>query len=291
MTTSTKIPWYLKMTIKIFLARIPLPHKIWNKLKIFEHGKMQDFSYAKGVFINHLTKANLFDKEQNNDKVAMEIGPGESLFSALLAKSFGFNYSFLVDVGDFSLPGVEIYRNFAEWLAKENLPCPSIVDCSSKESMLSALNAKFLTNGLYSLKSLPANSVDFIFSHAVLEHIRKNEFKETAKELWRILTPGGVSTHVVDFQDHLENSLNNLRFSELFWESKWISSSGFYTNRIQPGDMIHIFESQGFKVDLLGKTEWKTLPIPKKILHANFKNKPDSELIISGMTIRLSKPG
>ena len=290
MKNGTKLRWYIKMPLKAILTRIPLSHKIKSKLGVFNKGKMEDFSYAKGVFTKHISRAGLLEKEKNIDKVVLELGPGESLFSALLAKSYFFKSSLLIDAGNYVLPGLDVYQNFAQWLSNEGLPCPPITDCISVDSMLSVLDSKFLTAGLNSLRSLPDATVDLIFSQAVLEHIRKNEFAKIAKEFWRVLKPGGVSTHVIDFKDHLEESLNHLRFSDQIWEAEWMASSGFYTNRIRLSEMIHIFEDQGFKVEILEKKEWEIIPIPKEHLNSRFKNMADAELKISGATLRFFKP-
>jgi len=49
-----------------------------------------------------------------------------------------------------------------------------------------------------------------------LEHIRKKEFVDTIIETKRILKPNGICSHEIDLRDHLNESLNNLRFSENF---------------------------------------------------------------------------
>jgi SAM-dependent methyltransferase len=291
MTVGSRLSWYIKIPLKVILARIPISHKTRNKFGIFKHGYMQDYTYALKVFSGHLTTAGLLDKEKNSNKKAMEIGPGESLFTALLAKSFGFEGSLLLDVGDFALPGMETYKGFARWLSMEGLPCPSLDECDSPDTMLRILDSQYITHGLSSLKVLPSESVDFVFSQAVLEHIRKHEFTDTFKELWRVLKPGGVSTHVVDFKDHLEQSLNNLRFSDRTWEADWFApSSGFYTNRIRLGGVVKLIEEQGFKVDVVEKSGWEAVPLPRNKLDLQFRALGDDELKVKGATLRLSKP-
>ncbi len=290
MTAGSRLRWYIKIPIKVIIARIPLSHKTRNKLGIFKHGYMQDYSYALKVFTGHLTHAGLLEKEKNSNKTVLELGPGESLFTALLAKSHGFERSLLVDVGDFALPDIETYKSLAHWLAKEGLPCPILDHCDSVMSMLRILNSQYITFGLSSLKELPDNSVDLVFSQAVLEHVRKHQFAETFKELWRIMKPGGVSTHVVDFKDHLEKSLNNLRFSDRNWEADWFApSSGFYTNRIRLSEMMKLIEEQGFKVEVVEKTEWEVVPLPKHKLASQFRALTDEELKVSGATLRVFK--
>jgi SAM-dependent methyltransferase len=281
------IPWYFKMSGKIVLSRIPLSHALWNRIGVFKYGPMQDYEYAYGVFTNHLKMAGLEEVQNNATRTALELGPGESLYSAVLAKAFGFRGSLLVDVGDFSLPDPGAYQQFAVWLRARGFQSPDLSDCSDLSGILARLNAKYLTDGLDALRLIPDRSVDFIFSQAVLEHVRRNEFLETARQLRRILAPQGVSSHVIDLKDHLQASLNNLRFSESFWESDFISSSGFYTNRLRYEELIDVFKQVGFAVEVISKSGWDTLPIPRRVLHRQFRSLPDESLCISEVVLRL----
>ena len=47
-----------------------------------------------------------------------------------------------------------------------------------------------------------------------MEHIKKGELFETIIQLKRIIKKDGIPPHIIDFQDHLSNSLNHLRLSE-----------------------------------------------------------------------------
>ena len=143
----------------------------------------------------------------------------------------------------------------------------------------------YLTEGLGSLVKIPDKSVDFVFSQAVLEHVKLSEFKETMVELRRILRPSGVCSHRIDLKDHLQRSLNNLRFSEHLWESEFMSSSGFYTNRIRYSTMISIIQDAGFDVQVIDTDKWNQMPIKKSSLWDYFRDMPDEELLISGFDI------
>ena len=79
--------------------------------------------------------------------------------------------------------------------------------------LLCFYNTEYLTSGLESLKEIDDNSVDYIFSHSVLEHVRKYELNALIKEMYRVLKPNGVISHNINYKDHLDDSLNNLRFS------------------------------------------------------------------------------
>lgn len=84
------------------------------------------------------------------------------------------------------------------------------------KDVLAATNSQYFTDGLSSLRSIPTHSIDFIFSQAVLEHLRKHEFLDMMKELRRILKPTGICSHQVDLKDHLGGALNNLTFLKSF---------------------------------------------------------------------------
>jgi len=154
---------------------------------------------------------------------------------------------------------------------------------------LDICDSQYLTNGLLSFKQINDNSVDFVFSHAVLEHIRLAEFELIQTELYRVLKPSGTCSHTVDLRDHLGGQLNNLRFKHQIWESDLFASSGFYTNRIQLNRMMNIFESVGFEVQLVNVRRWDQLPTPRKKMAPEFALLPEDILNVSGFDILLKK--
>ena len=196
----------------------------------------------------------------------LEMGTGDSVASALMAAARGAEKTYLVDVGSFATRDMGFYKNLAEALKSEDTSFSvEVSEEMSLEDMLGICNAEYLTSGLQSLKKIEDGTVDFIWSHATLEHVRKHEFTETMKETFRILRPGGVASHNIDFKDHLGGALNNLRFRENIWEAEWMAAgSGFYTNRIRPHEIVEIFKGCGFVIDYMEKGRWDELPTPKK---------------------------
>ena len=146
--------------------------------------------------------------------------------------------------------------------------------------------AKHLTNGFESLAEIANDSVDFIFSQAVLEHVRRSEFLATRSECARILRANGICSHQIDLRDHL-GGLSNTRFSESVWESEFFTSSGFYTNRIQFHDMNALFERAGFKAEVTAVLRWEELPIKQCQIAAEFRNTPDQVLNVSVFDVLL----
>ena len=85
----------------------------------------------------------------------------------------------------FSIDGDEetnhIYRRYTDYNK-------IIRNAKTREEILLKCNAEYLVDGLKSLCEIKSNSLDFVFSHSVLEHIRKNDFISTILELKTILT-------------------------------------------------------------------------------------------------------
>ena len=84
---ASKVPWWGKIAAKVILARLPVNYRAWKQLHLFENGAMDEPSYAYGVYKKH------FDRVQSRrilDRfVGLELGPGDSLLSAMVAGCAG----------------------------------------------------------------------------------------------------------------------------------------------------------------------------------------------------------
>jgi len=271
-------PWWTKIIFKVLSSRLRLPYNLWRKIGIFKHGSMLKPDYAIHVFEKHLQQCE--DYLPDNFSV-LELGPGDSLSTALIASNQGASRILLVDNDTFASSDIKNYS-----LLYEHLGIPSH---NSIEEMLRETTTNYYVDGLESLKSIQSNTVDFIFSQAVLEHIYLDEFEETINELFRIQKLGGISSHRIDFKDHLAKSLNSLRFSKEFWESAWFASSGFYTNRLRESQVTDYFYKAGYEI-LVRETDcWEELPLPRAILHSEFEDFSDEDLLIRGLNLIVKK--
>jgi SAM-dependent methyltransferase len=219
--------------------------------------------------------------------VALELGPGDSLDSAIIARAFGAAQTYLVDVGRFASPDLACYREMESHLRHSGLQPPDLSGCRTVDDFLSATSARYLTEGMASLRTIPTASVDFIWSHAVLQHVRRDEFLSTLKELRRIQSPDGVGSHRLSIRDILGGNLNDLRFSDRVWESPVMAQSGFYTNRIRYGRLLELFREAGFTPEIRKITRWKTLPTPRKKMDPQFASLPEEDLSVSGFDVVL----
>lgn len=180
------------------------------------------------------------------------------------------------------------YQKLATELQKAGLKnIPNLKNISNVSEMLKLCNAHYLTDGLKGLCSIADNTIDFIWSHSVLEHIRKKDFSNTMQELHRILKNTGSASHNVDLMDHLEKSLNNLRFPEHIWENDIFADSGFYTNRLRCTESLDLMKQAGFEVLKHEKGRWEDIPIPRPKLYSDFKHLSDEELRIRTYNVLL----
>lgn len=280
------LTWWGKIGAKLLLSRMPFGYTIWQRLGIFRHGEMDRGDYAVRTFISHVEKTG--PRAQLSGKTILELGPGDSVATALIAAAHGAR-AILVDMGTYARMDLQPYFELDHTLRARGLTMPDFSGCRTVGEMLARCGAQYMTEGLISLRSIETASVDLIFSQAVLEHIRRREFLDTMKECWRILKPTGICSHQIDLRDHLGGALNNLRFSERVWESAFFAKSGFYTNRIQYEQMLRLFTQAGFIADCSGVRRWNTLPIPRRKLNKQFKDIGDEELCIRTFDVLLYK--
>jgi SAM-dependent methyltransferase len=269
--------WALKIAAKLLLARLPIPYAFWKSLGVFRHGRMDSADYPVKIFRLHVERA--YPQGLPPRSVILELGPGDSIASAIIGYAYGASRTYLVDVGDFASKNIEFYRSLAADMKKKGMDIPDLSGVASFGDILRACRAEYLTNGVSGLRQIPSGSVDFIWSHSVLEHVRKHELEAVLRELRRILKPGSFSSHNIDFQDHLDSALNNLRFSEKLWESAFFAGSGFYTNRIPAVTMHGMFRAAGFEIRQEAFGRWPTLPTPRATMHADFRRYRDEDLI------------
>ncbi len=268
-----KVPWWIKMVLKITTGKLGLT-SFFLRIKIFDYGK-DGYGREFQVFNKHFSAVKKYLPE--NDFVVLELGPGYSISSAVFTNCFGGKFTYLVDQGDFvgKKHKDKKVASLLKFLENKGIKCNRDI------------NYKYLTNGLKSLKEIPSSSVNFVFSNAVLEHIKKDEFIPTIKEIKRVLQDGGVCSHEVDLRDHLGRSLSHLRFSEEFWERDTIYNSGFYTNRLRFSEMIKIFKDIGFKYEIIDLQKFRKFPISKSKINSKFKDFSEDDLLVSSFQILL----
>jgi len=289
MIDARNLRWPLVIAAKIVLSRLPFSYRFWRALKFFRHGAMGRPDYAWKVSSRHFGRARM--SRDGRGFTVLELGPGDSVATAISAYAVGATMVFLVDDGRYARQDPGAYRAMCEFLGGLGLPVPAMEATRSMEALLAACNAHYLTDGIASLRSLPDGVVDLCFSQAVLEHVRKAEFADLVGELRRVTRRDGVGSHRIDLGDHLAGGLNNLRFSDTVWESPLFARSGFYTNRIRYREMLEIFTERGFSAEVVQVDRWAELPTDRGSFASRFRHLDDEELRVFGFDVLLSSAG
>jgi len=271
----------MKFGTKLAMSVIPKKEKLFGSFMYINGPVTPERSYfvCDGIYNN-------FGRESVDGKNVLELGPGDSLLSLVYFYGLGCEKMFMVDVGDFATRKIEVYWDYVNFLLEQEEymnDCKrdprDLKDCQTLEQLIEKANAVYLQGGLSSLKTVPSGSIAFCFSQAVIEHVYRDELQETIRELYRVSEPGGVSSHVVDYSDHLSFALNSLRFSQRFWESKLIKRAGFYTNRFRHNAVRDMFSQAGFSG--LSHQEY-TFDNPKIAaktkVHSDFRGRDDLDI-------------
>ena len=281
------LPWWFKMGAKIALARLPIAYEYWRRMGLFRHGsELRQLATARARLSAVLKTQRLYG--DGEARVILELGPGDSLAIAVAAKAMGLSTRF-VDVGDFAAYDAERYRALAK-SCTEDPNCFATADFSTRDKMLASCDASYEVGGLNTLRAMPSASIDASFSYVVLEHVRKAEFGDFMAELYRVTRPGGTGRHSVDVMDHLGGGLNNLRFPSSVWESSLMATSGFYTNRLRPRQIVECAIDAGFDAQIVSAERFVRPPLPTSKMAKEFRRLDASDFEIATFDLALYKP-
>lgn len=104
---------------------------------------------------------------------------------------------------------------------------------------------------------MPDHSADLHVSRSVLEHVPAREITALLEEGRRVLAPGGLFVHVVDFTDHFSHSdpslssVNFLRYSARAW-NRLGGNRFMYHNRMRVDDLASLFREAKMGLNLEG---------------------------------------
>jgi SAM-dependent methyltransferase len=121
----------------------------------------------------------------------------------------------------------------------------------SANSVRSAAELCEVVTRLTDTSEIPAQSVDLILSHSVLEHVSDPDALFT--ELKRLLKPGGAMLHIVDYRDHFfKYPYHFLQFSRWTWNH--LLNPGDLP-RWRLGDHLKMLRQAGFAPTVLESTQ------------------------------------
>ncbi len=225
-------------------------------------------------------------------KTVCELGPGQHLSHALLEYQLGAKSETLLEIADFA----HVERTAVldkMWLDESYTQVRHLPDNASNDSWkeyLKKINAQYSIDGLNGYKKIPDCSVDYCFSFYVFEHIRKIEFEETMREMFRFMAHGGICYHTVDFKDHLGGRKNHLRFPESKWEDSDHYKMDNYTNRLSCTEICEVLREVGFdKVIVTDIESFAKAPIDRQKISADLDGYSDEDLKMATAVIIAEK--
>ena len=130
MDLKQRLPWWFKMGAKIALSRIPLPYGFWRSLGLFKHGDMAHPDRALDAFRTHFERA-VAVRPVAPGFVCLELGPGDSLLSGIIARAFGAARSYLVDGGNYAVRDTRPYVALVKLLREAGYDVPPVDRCNS----------------------------------------------------------------------------------------------------------------------------------------------------------------
>jgi len=278
------VPWWAKIALKIGLSRVPLGYRLWSRANLFRHGDMDRPDRALAVFGLFHGLATRAGPLPGGFSV-LELGPGDALLASVAAWGHGAGRIVASDVGAFATTTLPMLEGLDAGLRAKGLRPLPLAGAAGAEDVLGRIGLEYRTDGLSGLARLPEASFDLIWSNAVLEHVRRDDFAPTIAACARLLRPTGVMVHGIDFRDHLGQALNNLRISPERWESPLFAEAGFYTNRLAPSEVVAIIEAAGLSVEVASVERWGAIPTPRARLHAAFRGRSEADLTTRGMKL------
>ncbi len=301
-----------KELLKGLISYLPGSSRILNK----GTGGTNSASYCYLVWFKHL-KLAFKNGMLSFPKVIAEIGPGDSLGCGLAGLIAGAQKYYALEIFNYTSKekNLKIFEKLIELFnLREKIydqdsqlylePYQSILPKKYWKINLDKQRLNSIKQSLCNIDNksnsliyyfapwndatvIKEKTVNFLFSHAALEHIDNLEDAFAAMQRW--LKPGGIMSHQIDFSSHGLSKLWNGHwfFSKSFW--KLIKGKRIFLINRQPySTYLKLLEKYNFKIMHISKTE-EPLEIDRKKLAKEFYSLNDEDLEISGALIQAVK--
>lgn len=134
---------------------------------------------------------------------------------------------------------------------------------------------------------LEKESVDFIYSQAVLEHVEDLETTYSSMKTW--LKPSGLMSHTIDLKSHNITQTWNGHWSFTDWEWKVVKGGrDFLINRQPCSHHLNLHSKYGFKI-LKKSVVIMDNNLQKKKIAKKFKELSEEDLTVSGLYVLSQK--
>jgi SAM-dependent methyltransferase len=182
------------------------------------------------------------------DAVFYEFGAGWDLAIPLSYAALGVGRQVLVDIRPSAR--VELVNETIALLERQVGPLGGPV--SSLDELEERVGISYLAPRDARATGLEAESIDFVTSTDVCEHIPEDDLAQIFRECRRLLRPGGAISCRIDLQDHYSyfdpglSRYHFLRFSDRAW--RVVNSPLHFQNRLREPDYRRLVESAGLEI-------------------------------------------
>lgn len=302
----------LRPIVKGLILHIPFVKSITDK----GTGGTTESRYCYSVWMRHLKNWNSIRKDM--PETVAELGPGDSLGIGLAALLSGCQSVVALDIIKYwdikrnlkifdeltllfkqkaSIPDNTEYPKVGPLLDNYDFPVNILSNETLKESLseerISAIRKEiheidnpknqFIKYNIpwHDDKIINKETIDFVYSQAVLEHVE--DLEGTYAGIYKWLKKDGVMSHTIDFKSHgTSKSWNGYRtYSEFEW---WIVEGGkaYVINRIPYSKNIELQKKYNFKIikNVPVKMENK---IPKRYFSKRFKDLSEEDMTTSSV--------
>lgn len=231
----------------------------------------------------------------------LEIGGGCPLGTGLfwMAAGAGLYVSvekhYQVNLNELWLKRFSTLLQMASW-GREDFNVRNFVEGQGEGMSLNEDRIRLLV-GDFETCPLEEDAFDFVYSHAVLEHVA--DLERVAGKISRILRPGGLTLHEIDLREHnthlgkpadKNTSVDFLKYSKEEWEERFPPGSLAYVNRLRAGDYRRIFSGAGLRVVEMKTTRRMELDESVyRLIHADFAGYGLNDLRATGLYLICTK--
>lgn len=293
-----------------------------NQYKAKGTGGTDSARYCYSVWLRHLVVAKR-NGLNPYPKIVAELGPGDSLGIGLAALISGCDKYFAFDVVEHSnternllifdelvslfknkvaIPGDDEFPKIKPCLEDYSFPADifnekrlhDALDESRIMKIREAISHPQRKNSLvqckvpwYDASVLESESVDMIYSQAVLEHV--DDLRNTYRSMWLWLKPSGYMSHQIDFKCHgtADEWNGHWVYSDFMW--KLIRGKRAYLlNRKPHSYHLTMLKEERFKILCDDATKSEST-LSKEDLSPRFRSISDDDLTTSGAFIQAVK--
>lgn len=235
-----------------------LYHNRRHKSSDHHRAKAANLQYPIDVFLKHFASASTLLPGGVIGKDVLEIGPGGSVGPALLFMLSGARTAACVDAVPWArlvqANADELYGGIIRLVARDHAEVIAPTYAEQAQADPVGLSRELLARISYwaprdvANTGLSAESVDLVYSQAVLEHVLLPDV--ALGEFARLLRSGGVASHEIDLRDHRDfaRPLEFLRYSDRVWRMASSNSANYVRNRWRRSDYEAACARHGLQV-------------------------------------------